>query len=158
MRKAMIPAALAVAAMGATACSTLGRQAFQNPDVKVQDVRVTGLGLTGGQLDVVVNVANPNDFRLDATRMTYKLLVDSVTFADGTVDQKFTVEGGKSTQFHVPVSFTYAGIGAAGRSLLNTGAVPYKVTGVVTVGTVIGNFNVPYQTTGRVTTFGGSSQ
>ena len=155
MRKMMMTAT-AIALVATGACSTLGRQAFQNPDVKVQDVRVTGIGLTGGQLDVLVNVANPNDFRLDATHMTYKLLVDTVTFADGTVNQTFTVEGGKTAQFHIPVSFTYSGIGAAGRSLLNTGAVPYTVSGVVTVGTVIGNFNVPYKTQGRLTTFGAS--
>ena len=34
----------------------------------------------------------------------------------------------------IPVSFTYAGIGAAGRQLLNTGAVNYRVLGDVTVG------------------------
>mgnify|MGYP003350877281 CR=1 FL=1 len=35
-------------------------------EVTVQDVRLTGIGLTGGSLDVLVNVKNPNDFRLDA--------------------------------------------------------------------------------------------
>jgi hypothetical protein len=52
------------------------------------------------------------------------------------------------------VSFTYAGIGAAGRSLLNTGAVDYHVLGDVTVGSPVGNFTVPYNTTGRFTTTG----
>ena len=42
-----------VAAMVATAgCSMLGARNFQQPIVHLQDVRVNGLGLTGGNLDV----------------------------------------------------------------------------------------------------------
>ncbi len=143
---------VALAAVGG--CSALGKQAFQQPVVKVADIKLTGVGLTGGSMDVLVDVQNPNDFRLDATRMTYKLVLDTVTFATGAVDSRFTVEGNKTAQVRVPVNFTYAGIGAAGRSLLNTGGVNYTVTGDVTVGTVVGNFTVPFTTNGRVTNLG----
>ena len=54
----------------------------------------------------------------------------------------------------IPVDFTYNGIGAAGRSILNTGAVNYHVLGDVTVGSPVGNFTVPYSSTGRFTTTG----
>ena len=151
-RTIVIGMVAALAAVGG--CSALGKQAFQQPVVKVTDIKLTGIGLTGGSMDVHVNVANPNDFRLDATRMTYNVALDSVQFATGTVDSRFTVEGNKSADITVPVNFTYAGIGAAGRQLLNTGGVDYKLTGDVTVGTVIGNFTVPYTTTGRLTNFG----
>jgi LEA14-like dessication related protein len=150
---------VAAAAMATAACSALGKQAFQEPKVTLQDVRVTGIGITGGQLDVLLNVDNPNEFRLDATRMTYKVLVgDSVQFATGTVDNHFTVDGKKQQQVHIPVSFTYSGIGAAGRQLINSGAVNYRVLGDVTVGTPVGNFTVPYSSTGRFTTLGGNTR
>lgn len=142
----------ALAAVGG--CSALGKQAFQQPVVKVADIKLTGVGLTGGSMDVLVDVQNPNDFRLDATRMTYDVMLDSVQFATGTVDNRFTVEGNKTARVTVPVNFTYAGIGQAGRQLLNTGGVNYKLTGDVTVGTVVGNFTVPFNTTGRLTNFG----
>ncbi len=157
MRKTMMAAAVAITVLG-TACSALGRQAFQQPDVKVADIKLTGIGLTGGSLDVLLDVANPNEYRLDATRMTYKVMLDSVQFASGLVDNKFTVDGGKTTQVRVPVNFTFAGIGAAGRQLLNTGGINYQVTGDVTVGTVVGNFTVPFTSTGRVTNLGGTTR
>ena len=150
---------VAVAAMATAACSALGKQAFKEPKVSLQDVRVTGLGITGGQLDVLLNVDNQNDYRLDATRMTYNVLVgDSVQFATGTVDSHFTVEGKKQQQVHIPVNFTYSGVGAAGRQLIQSGAVNYKVLGDVTVGTPIGSFTFPYTSTGRFTTLGGNSR
>jgi len=135
------------------ACSALGRQAFQNPVVNLRDVRVQSLGTSGGNLEVQLSVYNPNNYRLDATRLTYRVFVgDSVGLATGAVDTRTTVQASDSTIVKVPVSFTYSGLGAAASQLLRTGAVNYKVTGDVTVGSVVGNFTVPYSTTGQFNT------
>jgi len=148
------------AAIAATAgCSALGKQAFKEPVVHLQDVRVNGVGLTGGNLDVRLSVYNPNGYRLDATRMSYNVIVgDSVRFATGTVDNRFTVNGNDSSVVTIPVNFTYSGIGAAGRQLLNTGGVNYRVAGDVVIGTVVGNFTVPYSSTGRFNALGGTTR
>ena len=153
MRRLMLGAVSAAIVITA-GCSALGRQAFQQPIVHLQDVRVTG-----GNLDVKLSVYNPNGYRMDATRMSYNVLVgDSVRFATGTVDSRFTVNGNDSSIVTIPVNFTYTGIGAAGRQLLNTGGVNYHVNGDVTVGTVVGNFTVPYTSTGRFNALGGNQR
>ena len=161
MRRLLFSAATAAIAITA-GCSTLGKAAFQQPIVNLRDVAVQGVGLTGGQLAVRLNVYNPNGYRLDATRLSYNVQVgdtgNGVNLASGTLDNQFTVQSGDSTTVTIPVSFTYAGIGAAGRQLLNSGAVPYRVNGDVTVGTVVGNFTVPYSSTGRFTAFGGATR
>jgi LEA14-like dessication related protein len=150
--------AIAVAASAALAigCSMLGKSAFKNPEVHLKDVRLRGVGVSGGQLDVLLSVYNPNHYRLDATRVTYTVNMagDSVHIADGSMDNRFSVNEGDSAVVTLPVTFTYAGLGAAGRSLLNTGAVNYHVLGNVTVGSPVGNFTVPYSSTGRFTTTG----
>jgi LEA14-like dessication related protein len=157
MRVIKIMAAIAVAASVAS-CASIGRQAFAEPIVELKDVRVNGLGLTGGSLDVVLSVYNPNNYRLDATRMTYRLLVDTVNFAAGVVDNRFTVQEKDSSLVTIPVNFTYAGVGEAGRQLLNTGSVTYRVTGDVTVGTPLGSFTRPYDRTGRFTALRGNTR
>jgi LEA14-like dessication related protein len=159
MKRMLLLAAVAGGAgLAATGCATLGRQAFREPVVSLQDVKVTGVGLNGGSLDVILNVQNPNDFRLDATRLRYTVLVDSIQFADGVTTQRFTVEGKQTTPLHIPINFTYAGIGQAGRQLLNTGSVNYTVRGDVTVGTPIGDRTIPFSQTGRYSTLGGNSR
>ncbi len=83
-----------------------------------------GLGLTGGSLDVVLSVYNPNHYRLDATRLTYQVLLnvgDSVTLASGTLDKQFTVQENDSAVVTIPVNFTYAGVGAAGEGAAQHG-------------------------------------
>ncbi|HEY9226492.1 MAG TPA: LEA type 2 family protein [Gemmatimonadaceae bacterium] len=150
---AMVTATSAALAVG---CSTLGRAAFEQPVVNLKDVKVRGLGLSGGNMDVVLSVYNPNHYTLDASRLTYTVAMagDSVTVATGALSDKFTVQTKDSTMVTIPVAFTYAGLGAAGRSILNTGAVNYHVTGEVTVGSPVGSFNVPFSKTGRFTTTG----
>jgi len=158
MRRLML-GAVSAAIVVTAGCSALGRQAFKEPVVRLQNVRVNGVGLTGGNLDVRLSVYNPNGYRLDATRMSYNVVVgDSVNFATGTVDNKFTVNSNDSSVVTIPVSFTYTGIGAAGRQLLNTGGVNYRVNGDVVVGTVVGSFTVPYSSTGRFNALGGTSR
>ena len=155
MRKLAVAVAASVA-IGVAGCSALGRQAFKEPVVNLRDVKIRGIGLNGGSLDVLLNVYNPNGYRLDATRLTYKVALagDSITLASGALDSRFTVQNNDSTTVTIPVSFTYAGIGAAGRSLLSTGSVNYHVLGDVTVGSPVGNFTIPYSSQGRFTTTG----
>jgi LEA14-like dessication related protein len=146
---------VALAMVGAAGCATLGRATFKEPIVHFQDARITGLGITGGSLEVKLSVYNPNKFKLDGTRLTYKLMVDSVTFGAGALAQQFTVQDKDSTIVTLPLAFTYSGVGEAGRQLMNTGAVNYRVLGDITVGTPLGSFTRPYDQTGRFTSLGG---
>lgn len=145
------------ATVAAAGCATLGRQVFREPVVQLKDVRVNGAGLTGGTLDVVLSVYNPNNFQLDATRMTYRLLVDTVQFATGALDDRFVVPEDDSSTVTIPVNFTWTGVGELGRQLLNTGSVNYRVMGDVTVATPLGNFTRPYDRSGRYTALRGNT-
>lgn len=153
-RVAMV--AVAAAGLAVTGCAMLGHAAFKSPVVHLRDVRVRGLGFTGGSLDVQLSVYNPNHYRLDASQLNYKvnLVGDSVTVASGTMTDRFSVQDNDSTVVTIPVNFTYAGLGAAGRSAMNSGTVNYHVLGDVTVGSAIGSMRVPFSTTGRFTATG----
>jgi LEA14-like dessication related protein len=142
----------AVAAAALTGCATIGRQMFKQPVVELRDVQLAGLGLTGGNLDVVLAVYNPNGYQLDATNLHYRVLVDTVEVATGEVTQRNAFRSGDTTIVHLPVQFSYAGVGAAGRELTQSGAVNYKVVGDITVDSPIGNRTFPFTSTGRFTT------
>lgn len=132
-----------------SACATLGMRHFKEPVVTFKDVKVTGLGVAGGSMEIVLDVYNPNSFRLDGSRLTYKLMVDTVALGSGLYDTRFQVEKDQTSEIRLPFSFTYAGVGAAGRQLMQTGSVEYRVTGDVTVNTPIGAFTRPYDQRGR---------
>ena len=154
MKRGIALAAAAVAFAATASCSTLGKAAFADPVVTLKNVQVASLGLQGGNLNVILNVYNPNGYRLDATRLTYRLLVDSTPLANGVMDSRFTVQDKDSTTVTIPVAFNWMGLGTGVRSIFNTGAVNYRVNGDVTVGTPVGNFTIPYSQTGRYSTLG----
>ena len=158
MRKLALVGLAAAVAVGAYGCASLGRNAFAQPVVTLKDVKLQGVGLTGGSFDVILSVYNPNGYRLDATQLNYNLFVDTLRFANGTLNQQFTVQEKDSTTVTVPVNFTYAGVGEAGRQLLNTGSVNYRVAGDVRVATPVGSFTVPYDRTGRFSALGGAGR
>ena len=147
------PATLALAG-----CATLGLGGFKEPLVHFNDARLRGLGLSGGSVDVVLSVYNPNGFDLNATRLTYKLFVENSELGTGALNNAFRVGDNDSTYVTIPIDFTYAGLGAAGRELLTRGTVNYRVTGDFTVSTPLGNFTRPYDQTGRFSSFGRTSQ
>jgi LEA14-like dessication related protein len=148
-----ITALLTATALG---CATLGLGAFKEPVVTLKNVSVRELGLTGGSLDIVMNVYNPNGYRLDGTRLTYKLMIDTVTFGSGAMDSSFRVQKNDSTQLTLPLNFSWSGVGTLGRQLLSTGTVNYRVLGDITVATAVGNFTMPYDRTGRFSTLVGT--
>jgi LEA14-like dessication related protein len=151
-------AAVALAVFAIAGCASLGALGgFREPIVSFKDLRVRGLGFSGGSLDAYLNVYNPNGFRLDATRLSYTVTVgDNAQLGTGVLDSRFTVQNDDSTTVRIPIDFTYAGIGAAARQMMQSGSVPYNVRGDVTVATPVGNFTVPYSGTGRFSAFGGA--
>ena len=156
MRSFVRMVAALAAAVSVAGCASLGLGGFKEPVVNFRNLQVTGLGVTGGSLDVMLSVYNPNSFKLEGTRLTYRLMIDQTPLGEGAIEDRFTVQKGDSTVVRVPISFTYSGIGAAARQLMQSGAVPYRVLGDVTVATPVGNFTRPYDRTGRFSTFGGA--
>ena len=85
-------------------------------------------------------------------------MVDSVTFGTGVYADQFKVQEKDSAIVTLPLQFTYSGVGEAGRQLMNTGSVNYRVLGDVTVATPLGSFTRPYDQTGRFSTLSGRAR
>lgn len=151
-RRWFVTAVASLAVAGATGCAALGRATFAEPFVELQRVQLVGLGFDGGNLDVILSVYNPNRFSLDATSLTYRVDVDSVQVGAGALDSRFVVASGDTAQVRIPVRFTYRGLGAAGRQLLTTGSVNYRVRGDLSLNTPLGRFSRPYDRSGRFNT------
>jgi len=69
---AAVPLSIAVVFMAS--CATLRNALnFQEPQIQLQEINITGMGLTGGTLDLAFDVYNPNDYRLRSTRLEVAL-------------------------------------------------------------------------------------
>lgn len=153
--KRLVPFAAVLAAVLVVAgCRTLGLRAFAQPVVTFHNVRVAQLSLVGGTLDVVLGVRNPNGYRLDATRMSYRLMADSTELGRGLIEKPVSIRAGDSTVVTLPLQFSFAALGAVARQLQSRGAVEYRVVGDLSIATPVGSFTHPYDQKGTFTIFG----
>ena len=131
-------------------CATLGRLAFTEPDVSLQEIAVTGIGLTGGTFDLVFDVFNPNDYRIRSTRLEVGVDLEGTHFGDALLDRPLDLSPTNHNRVVVPVRFEWAGVGAGAKALLTRRAVGYGITGRVLLDTPLGDKTVALTGKGNV--------
>lgn len=151
------PALGLLAALTTTACAAL----LDSPDVRIADVRVSGIGLSGATADVVLQVSNPNRFALTAEGLNYQLdflepdasAQDEESWhvvASGRTANRIRVPAHDSSRVTVEIPFQYQDLGRALSSLLRDGELDYRLIGDVTFDGPVGDVRVPFRDTGRV--------
>jgi len=134
-----------------SSCATLQNVlTFEKPQIELQEINVTGLGLTGGTLDLVFDVYNPNDYRLRSTRLEVDLELAGTDFGEALIDKPLDLSPENHSRVIMPVRFTWSGVGAAARSLLQSQELPYGLTGAVLLDTPIGERRVELRSNGTV--------
>lgn len=131
----------------------------RRPEVALQAVEVSRLGLSGGSLLVTLEVTNPNSFALDSEQMTYALELEGVgqdgeeqwiEFVTGTYDAPFSVAAGQSATVQLPVDFDYSRLGSSALALLRSQGLDYRARGTVMLRTPLGTRAVPFKKQGTL--------
>lgn len=121
---------VAVSAM--TGC--IGR--VKQPEVKLMDVRVAGIGLRGATLVADVEIANPNDVKVETDSITYLFEASDPAgtgtwskVTQGTYSQRIEVNDNSRTQVEIPLTLSYADLGGALKAIMDKGTFNYRVSG-----------------------------
>src|SRR5437667_12296961 len=150
MTRAALPVAALSAAVLASACATLRGLTFQEPDVSLQEIQITGIGLAGGTFDLVFDVWNPNEYRLRSTRLEVGIDLEGTHFGAALLDRPLDLSPTSQSRVVVPVRFAWAGIGAGAKALRTRRTLAYGVTGRVFLDTPLGAKTVGLTGTGNV--------
>jgi LEA14-like dessication related protein len=122
----------AVAILAGAACTSLGLN-FKEPDIQLDHAVVRGIDLSGGNLDLVVKVQNPNNFTLHGTRLQLGVDVEGSHLGDVTYDSDFAVTQNGTTTLTLPLRFGWVGVGSAVRTALSSGDLPCQMKGQLTL-------------------------
>ena len=144
--------ALAGSLVFALACSMSA--VFEKPELEFRGIRIGAIGLGGASVDVVVDVYNPNSYRLGLDRFTYDLTIENVRFGVGEIEAPVSVDGRSTTTVRLPLDLDWSRLGDVGRRVLDRGSVEYGVSGELTIATGFGRRRVPYAKTGRLSVLG----
>jgi LEA14-like dessication related protein len=132
-------------------CKTLGNALhFSEPDVQLKEIQITGIGLSGGTLNLALDVYNPNDYRLRSTRLELGIDLESTHFGDALLETPLELPSQQHTLVTVPVRFEWAGVGAGARALLARQAIRFGLTGTAYLGTPLGDRRVQVHGNGEV--------
>ncbi len=142
-------AVLSVALLAAS-CATLGRLSFREPDLQLQEIDITGIGLTGGTFDLAFDVYNPNDYRIRSTRLEVGIDLEGTHFGDALLERPLDLSPTNHSRVVVPVRFEWAGVGAGAKALLTRQTLGYGITGRVLLDTPLGDKTVTLRGKGNV--------
>ena len=155
-RRPMRAGALALLlVLAAPSCKDAVSRVFAQPTVAFRGVDIGTIGVTGGALDVVLRVANPNPYQLSARRVTYRLLAgDSTEVGRGATTQPVTLAAHDSALVHLPLDVTWRGLRDVGRRALADGTVSYRIVGEIEADTPVGAHTFPFDQRGRFAALG----
>jgi LEA14-like dessication related protein len=143
--------AIPLTALGAVACGPFWGQGIERPSVELAAIDITGLGLQGGTMDLLLDVHNPNSFELRATRIRVGIYLEGTHFGDAMLSRAPILPAGETTRIPVPVAFSWSGIGSGARGLLSRGGAQYRLDGRLDLDTPFGTRGVDVEAEGRVT-------
>jgi LEA14-like dessication related protein len=147
MGSGLVRGLLAITVLAGCAGLPIG---VKDPELHLDRVVVRGMGLSGGTMDLIVSVYNPNPFDLAGTRLQLGFDVEDSHVGDLTYDNDFAVQKGDTTSLSLPLQFTWNGLAAAARTAFGTGELPYTLRGQLMLQSPIGGHTVPFTHEGRV--------
>ncbi len=123
---------------------------FEEPGFDLTSVRIDGLGLTGGSLTLMVDVDNPNSYDLRTIQIDLAIDFEGTRFGEASLDGSTRFASQAVTPIELPLSFSWGGVGAGARGLLERGAIGYTLATKLTVNTPLGDRPIEMTTRGNV--------
>ncbi len=133
-----------------TTCALFQRVRFEEPRIRLEALEVTGLDLSGVSLILWLDVFNPNDFDLRTSGVEAELELEGTPFGGASLEEAAVLGAGSHTRMPLPARFSWEGLGAGARALLERGLVRYELDTQLRVETSFGGRNLRFRSGGEV--------
>lgn len=132
-----------------TACGSVAKAAFTQPEVRFRGWGVRALSFDGATLEVRLLVTNPNAYSFTTQKLDYTLFVDSTAVGLGGLDSTVVIPARDSAVVTFPIKVGTQALSVVGSRVLRGGEIPYRVQGDVVVRTFAGTFARRFDESGR---------
>lgn len=109
---------------------------IKKPDVKVQNVRITGLTFSAIDLSFNLAIDNPNSLAISLAGFDYDLILNENSFLKGQQDKSISIESRSTSQVEIPLQLSFSDIYNTFNSLSNKDSSAYEAKFGL-------NFNLP---------------
>lgn len=150
--KRLALAALAGSMLLLAGCASLPENIVSQPEVKLRDVQVMGLGFKNQTFLLSFDIHNPNPFTLPINHLSYGLRLDGERFASGETPSDISVPASGDAQFALTVELDLLSTAPQLLSIVRDstrGDVPYQLEGRLGVDIPF-TPPIPYRTLGTI--------
>lgn len=117
---------LVAVAIAGTSCSRI-----EEPKVVLREISGGRLSSEGMELDLIVDVENPNGFGAQIGRMEYTIIADGKEIVEGRRSEKVSVPANGSAEVSIPFIIKWSGAGRLLEAILDGEEHSWKVEGEV---------------------------
>jgi len=119
-------------------------------NISIVDVRVTGIGLTGANLEIVFNIHNPTGMGATLDQLDYKIYGNNIYLGDGKINNAVNVPAHSNKIVSSSFVLNYSSADKVFRGDLAKGTINWKISGMACRNTPFGGIKVPFEET-RIT-------
>ncbi len=127
---------------------------LKRPNIRVKQLKLERLSFAGADLNLRVEIDNPNSFSFLLNTMDYSFEVNGKEWLNGTSSRSTRVESKQSKVIDFPISFNLLQIGSSVKTVLTVGKpLSYDFSGNVDFGTsipLLDKVNLPFKRSGEI--------
>ena len=129
-----------------SACASM-KGIIKDPEVRVLDFKLVSISPDGVNLDLGLNVKNPNPVALKLDAVEYALNVAGEKVTEGVFDKGIDIPAGGEGKVYIPLKFQFNSVGNLLSGLMNRSFVKdYELTGAAKLGI----FSIPFVQKGTI--------
>lgn len=107
-------------------CSLL-QKAVKMPTASIEKVELKKLSLSTADLEMIIDVTNPNKFSVPIAGFEYKLIIADEVIISGVSDKKQNLPKNGSSKISVPLSVEFAKVFASAVELAKSAEIEYRI-------------------------------
>ena len=147
---AMLAVMMCATLLGCPEAQEMLEQVVTPPTVAVSQVRFTGISSQAVDLDLAVDIDNPNPIGLSLSGVDYDFQLAGRPLAAGSSSSGIELKAQDKSQAQFPVSLAYNEILNIYKAVQGQDEVPYQLSGKVYITTPIGELPIPFQGKGKL--------
>lgn len=125
-------------------------KALKSFSVSIADVRITGIGLTGANLEIVFNIHNPSGIAATLDKLDYKVYGNDIYLGEGKINDAISVPAHSDRIVSSSFVLNYSSADKVFRGDLAKATINWKISGIACRNTLFGGIKVPFEET-RIT-------
>jgi LEA14-like dessication related protein len=117
---------------------------FKEPEINPEKVDLKTLTVGGAEVEVAMNIRNPNGFELKVERIRYEIAFGGHPVGEGVLYEEARIENRAEKVYSIPLLLNFFEVGKDVHGLLQGESLPCSISGEIEINTEWGFLSLPF--------------